>query len=115
MLPYLSHDRSMPPGSDNPAANVTESAPMRRIDKLSMAQRIVVVVALGCAFLALGSYLLSLGQRGIELGWTGYAPLTTPSIGQPGWVSPVVWLVLTGLWAVLSIRLLRPSARDEAD
>jgi formate-dependent nitrite reductase membrane component NrfD len=88
---------------------------MRWIDKLSKAQRVVVVVALGAAFLAVGSYLVSLGRPGIALGWTGYAPLTSPSVGRPGWVSLVVWLVLTCLWAVVSIRLLRPSRRDDPD
>jgi hypothetical protein len=88
---------------------------MRGIDKLDKAQRVVVVVALGAAFLAVGSYLLSLGQPGIALGWTGYAPLSAPSVGRPGWVSLLVWLALTCLWAVVSIRLLRPSGQDQSD
>ena len=86
---------------------------MRRIDKLDKAQRVVVVVALGAAFLALGSYLLSLGQPGM-FGWTGYAPLSAPSVGRPGWVNLLVWLALTCLWAVVSIRLLRPSGEDQS-
>lgn len=93
--------------------NLTESAPMHRIDKLSTAQRVVVVVAIGAAFLAVGSYLQGLGQHGFAFGWTGYAPLSVPNAGRPGWVSLVVWLALTCLWAVVSIRLLRPSRRDE--
>ena len=88
---------------------------MRWIDKLSKAQRVVVVVALGAAFLAVGSYLVSLGQPGIAVGWSGVAPLTAPSVGRPGWVSLVVWLVLTCLWAAVSIRLLRPSGQDDSD
>lgn len=84
---------------------------MYRIDKLAKAQRVVVVVALGAAFLAMGSYLLTLGQHGLAFGWSGYAPLST----RPGWVPLIVWLALTCLWAVVSIRLLRPSGHDDAD
>jgi heme/copper-type cytochrome/quinol oxidase subunit 1 len=87
---------------------------MHRIGKLGKAQRVVVVVAIGAAFLAVGSYLLSLGQPG-AFGWTGYAPLTlaSRSVGRPGWFAPVVWLALTCLWAVVSIWLLRPSDHDD--
>jgi hypothetical protein len=88
---------------------------MHWIDKLGKAQRVVVVVALGVAFLTMGSYLLSLGQHGIAFGWTGYAPLSAPSIGRPGWVSLVVWLVLTCLWAAASMWLLRPTGQDHSD
>jgi heme/copper-type cytochrome/quinol oxidase subunit 1 len=84
------------------------------IDKLSKAQRVVIVVALGAAFLAVGSYLVNLGQPAIAFGWTGYAPLTVPSVRRPGWVPLVLWLVLTCLWAAVSIRVLRPSSRDDS-
>jgi len=82
---------------------------VHRIDKLSKAQRVVVVVALGAAFLAIGSYILSLGQHGFAFGWTGYAPFTSPA-GRPAWLALVVWLALTCLWAAVSIRMLRPSS-----
>jgi tryptophan-rich sensory protein len=88
---------------------------MRRIEKLSKAQRVVVVIALGLALLAVGNYLISLGQPRIAFGWTGYAPLSTPSIGQPGWLSLIVWLALASLWAVASIRLLRPPSHEDSD
>jgi heme/copper-type cytochrome/quinol oxidase subunit 1 len=87
---------------------------MYRIDKLDKAQRVVVVVALGVAFLAVGSYLLSLGQAGTAFGWTGYAPLTAPT-GRPAWLQLIVWLALTCLWAVVSIRVLRPSSHAASD
>jgi hypothetical protein len=97
-------------------ANLAESTLMRRIDNLDKAQRVVVVVALGAAFLAMGSYLLSLGQPGIPFGWSGgFALLSAPSVGRPGWLNLLVWLALTCLWAVLSIRLLRPSRHDDSD
>lgn len=87
---------------------------MRRIDNLCKAQRVVVVVAIGAAFIALGSYFNNRGQRGLAFGWTGYAPLTVgaPAIGLPAWLLLVVWLALTAVWAVVSIRLLRPSGQD---
>jgi hypothetical protein len=92
---------------------------MRRIQKLGMAPRIVVVVALGVAFLAAGSYLPNLGQHHPRVGWYGYAPLhaplNAPSLGWPGWLRLVVWLALACLWAVVSIRLLRPSPHRHSD
>jgi hypothetical protein len=87
---------------------------VRWIDKLSRAQRIVVAVALGAVLMELGSYLPSLGQRGIAFGWVGYAPLTAPVDGWPDWLRLVLWLALTGIWAVVSIRLLRPSKHDDS-
>jgi membrane protein implicated in regulation of membrane protease activity len=87
---------------------------MRWIEKLSRAQRVVVIVALGVAFLAVGSFVLSLGQPVFALGWTGYAPLSALN-GLPGWLRLIVWLALTCLWAVVSIRLLRPSDREDSD
>jgi len=92
--------------------NLAESVLMRRMDKLARAQRVVVVVALGAAFLAVGSYLLGLGQPAIPFGGGGYALLAAPSVGRPGWVPLIVWLALTCLWALVSIRLLRPSDQD---
>lgn len=88
---------------------------MRRIEKLSKAQRVVVVVALGIACLAVGSFLLSLGQPWIPLGWSGYAPLIAQGVGPPGWVNLLVWLALTLLWMVVSVRLLRPQRHDDSD
>ena len=89
---------------------------MQRKHRLSTAQRVVLVVALGFVFLAVGSFLTSLGQPGFPTGWVGFAPLSTVSYGRPAWVSLVVWLVLTCIWAAVSIRLLRPAAApEEAD
>jgi hypothetical protein len=89
---------------------------MRRIDGLSKAQRIVVVIALGLALGALGSYLASFGS-GPAFGWTGYAPLNSgffASARLHPWVPLVVWLVLIGVWALMSVRLMRPSSENAA-
>jgi hypothetical protein len=87
---------------------------MRRIDMLSKAQRIVVVVALGLALMALGSYLVTLGSGagfhvvgGFSAGG-GFS--TTLGPGLKPWLRLIIWLVLIGAWALASVRVLRPSA-----
>lgn len=84
---------------------------MRWIDRLSMAQRIVLAVALGLALAIVASYLASLGTRP---GWYAYAPLTRQllgpqGLGEPGWLRLIIWLAAIGLWALTSVRLLRQS------
>lgn len=91
---------------------------MRRID--SKAQRIVLVVALGLALWIVGNYLASLGSP--FGGWTGYAPSSegqffvaarwSPAFHP--WLRVIIWLVLIGIWAVASIRLLRPESENAA-
>ena len=88
---------------------------MRVIDRLGLAQKIVVVIALGMAFAAVGSYLTRLGGPGA--GWYAYAPLShtvfPPRAGLPGWARLIVWLALTGVWALASVRVLRPDGGVE--
>jgi hypothetical protein len=85
---------------------------MRLTDRLNQSQRIVVVIALGMALGAAGIYLLNLGNTA-RLGWYAYAPLSqsvsAPHTGLAGWLRLIIWLVLIGLWALVSIRVLRPS------
>lgn len=88
---------------------------MHRIDGLSKAQRVVVVIALGLALDAVGSYLVSLGGGNAGFGWV--APVDSavfvPAGAGPGfhgWVIVIIWLVLIGAWALASVRVLRPSA-----
>lgn len=84
---------------------------MRSTDRLSQPQRIVVVIALGLACGAAGIYLVNLGSTGS--GWYAYAPLTQsinpPHPGLAGWLRLIIWLALISLWALVSIRVLRPS------
>jgi heme/copper-type cytochrome/quinol oxidase subunit 1 len=88
---------------------------MRFTDRLSMAQRIVVVVALGFAFGVIGKYLDSLDHTGLT-GWYAYAPLSRsiepPGAGLAGWLRLLVWFVLIGLWAVAAARVLRPAPAE---
>jgi hypothetical protein len=90
---------------------------MRLTDRLSQPQRIVVVVALGMAFGAAGIYLVNRGNTA-GFGWYAYAPLSQvafpPRTGLPGWLRLIIWLALIGLWALASVRVLRPSPEEPA-
>jgi heme/copper-type cytochrome/quinol oxidase subunit 1 len=85
---------------------------MRLIDRLARAQRVVVVVALGLGLGVTGTYVDGLGG-GARVGWYAYSPLTTqlyaPGTGLAAWVRLIIWLGLIGLWALASIRVLRPA------
>jgi heme/copper-type cytochrome/quinol oxidase subunit 1 len=85
---------------------------MRLTDRLSQPQRIVAVIALGMAFGAAGIYLVNLGNAAGG-GWYAYAPLSQavypPHTGLAGWLRLIIWLALIGLWALVSVRVLRPS------
>ena len=84
---------------------------MRLTDRLSQSQKIVVVIALGMACAAAGLYLVHLGNT-VGSGWYAYAPLAQaaypPHTGLAGWLCLIIWLALVGLWALVSIRVLRP-------
>ena len=80
------------------------------MSRFNLAQRIVVVVALGVAVLAFGSWVTRLGRH--ASGWVAYTPLsnsaTVPDLGGlHSWVRLVIWLVLICAWAALSVGLLR--------
>jgi len=79
------------------------------IDRLNLAQRVVVVVTLGLALGVMADYLTGLGVR---TGWYAYAPLSgqvSAGLGEPGWLRLVIWLAAIGLWALTSLRLLSQS------
>lgn len=86
---------------------------MRLTDRLNLPQRIVLVVALALALGEIGTYLDSL-DAAVRFGWftypeshpAGYSP--GPSDWLPAWVHLIIWLVLIALWALPSIRVLRP-------
>ena len=90
---------------------------MRWLDGLNKSQRIVVVIAFGLAIGTLGSYVVNLGS-GLASGWYAYSPLTNGALFAPrglnAWLRVIIWLVLIGVWALGSIRVLRPSAGDGA-
>lgn len=95
-------------------SNVATFGVMRRIDVLSKAQKIVVVVALGLALWALGSYLVTLGSGGELSAFSAGGGFAAPfgsslPFGLKPWLRLIVWLVLIGVWALASVRVLRPS------
>jgi hypothetical protein len=91
---------------------------MRLTDRLSLPQRIVLVVALAAACLAVGLYVASLDNGTGSFGWYAYAPvrstanypLTGPT-GLAGWLRLIIGLALTAFWALASLWLLRPARR----
>ncbi len=90
---------------------------MRLTDGLNTAQRIVIVVAMGIALAAIGRYLVSLGS-GFHVGWYGYralpARLGPPGTGLPRWLRLIIWLGITGIWALASVIVLRPRREPAA-
>jgi hypothetical protein len=88
---------------------------MRLTDRLGKPQKIVIVIALGTAFGAVGRYLVNLGN-GARAGWYAYSPLTQqaypPRTGLAGWLRLIIWLALIALWALASVGVLRPSPED---
>jgi H+/Cl- antiporter ClcA len=87
---------------------------MRLTGRLTQPQKIVVVIALGVVCAAAGIYLVSLGSTA-SFGWYAYAPLSQgvdPRTGLAGWLRLIIWLALTGLWALASIRVLRPAPAE---
>jgi heme/copper-type cytochrome/quinol oxidase subunit 1 len=88
---------------------------MRLTDRLSQPQRIEIVIALGMAFGAAGTYLVDLGNVS-GFGWYAYTPLSqqvyAPRTGLDGWLRLIIWLAMIGLWALVSVRMLRPSPTE---
>jgi hypothetical protein len=88
---------------------------VRPIDGLNKSQRIVIVVAIGIAFGALGLYLTRLGSP--RIGWYAYPALAPgvgpPSMGLPAWLRLIIWLGLTGIWALASVIMLRPPSASQ--
>jgi branched-subunit amino acid ABC-type transport system permease component len=81
-------------------------------------QRVALVVALGIALYFAGAWLAGLGSRS-NFGWVGYAPLSNTAFentafegGLHPWVRLIIWLLLTALWAGLSLVLLRTRAES---
>ena len=90
---------------------------MRLIDGLNTAQRVVIVVAIGIALATIGLYLTKIGSP--RIGWYAYSPLTRgaflPGSGLPAWLRLIIWLGLTGIWASVSVIVLRTPSRGPAE
>jgi len=83
------------------------------IDRLNLAQRIVIVVATGIALAAMGIYLANRGSTKPGHFFIQASPRIGPSPGPPSWLRLITWLVLDGIWAVASVVVLRsPQGSD---
>jgi heme/copper-type cytochrome/quinol oxidase subunit 1 len=95
---------------------ICQAVLMGAIDRLSLPQRVVIVVALGLGLAAAGGFVASLGS--LAAGWYAYAPLTStgylPGNGIPPWLRLIIWLALIVIWAAASVRLLKPSPGPSA-
>ena len=85
---------------------------MRYLDRLGLAQRIVMLIGLGFGLMLLGEYLVSLDSPA-HFGWFGYAPLTENfripgSSGLAAWQRLLIWLGLILVWSVVGVVLLKP-------
>jgi len=87
---------------------------------LLFSQRVVLIVALAFALYVVGMWLTNLDTHPFT-GWVAYAPLSNTSFspyvgGLHPWVRVVIWLLLTIVWTVTSLSLLRPlrASHDEA-
>jgi hypothetical protein len=83
--------------------------------RFNFAQRVVVVIGLGVALYLFGSWVTNLGSH-LPTGWAAFAPLSGASLtpfvgGLHPWVRLVLWLMLTVVWMVSSLFLVR-SPRD---
>jgi hypothetical protein len=89
---------------------------MDRIDRLNLAQRIVVVVALAAALDTIGELVTNFGRH-LDGGWFGYAAnaplMTLPNEGLRPGLAAVVWLVLILVWMLCALRLFRSAETAE--
>jgi hypothetical protein len=85
--------------------------------KLSLPQRIVVVVALGLAARVLDWWLLE--EHGAQSGWFNYAPNSGLAYGPPERFSPLVVavgsLILVTAWCTASIWVLHSRPTNHAE
>ena len=83
---------------------------MRYLDRLGLAQRIVLVIGLGLALLILGTYVVSIGNPTGNFGWFGYAPPSRRILVEDTTLAPwqqlLIWLGLVALWTTASIVIL---------
>ncbi|MCL2583863.1 MAG: hypothetical protein FWE35_15575 [Streptosporangiales bacterium] len=92
---------------------------MRVTDRLSLPQRIVVIIALALAFAVIGDYIPSFATTTVHVPGnasertSAYQSTLTLSVhmGLPGWLQLVIWLILLVAWTLVSIRILRNTGR----
>jgi hypothetical protein len=90
---------------------------MDSLKRLGLAQRIAILVGLGLAIEALGSYIVSLGGPFGNFGSFGFAPLTNNSFISAGgslsaWEQLLIWLGLIAVWSGVALWLLGPTPAE---
>jgi hypothetical protein len=84
-----------------------------------VAQRVVVVVALGDLVALAGSYIVSDGFSARGGGWFNYVPdsneLFFPDVGLDPFPRLVVWAAVVIVWAVVSFWIVGLPATDSSD
>jgi len=94
---------------------------VRYLDRLGLAQRIVLIIGLGFGLTFLGGYLVSIGNPTANFGWFGYAPLTRNAFVPEGsglsiWQQMLIWLGLILVWTTAGVVLFRrPSQVQSGD
>lgn len=83
-----------------------------RQGRLNLGQRFVIVIALGVSLYLFAQWLIGYWEFGSSgFGWVAYAPLSTagplPRVLLHPWVVFLIRLLLTLIWMMLSIALLR--------
>ena len=83
---------------------------MNRLSRLSLGQRVVLVIGLAAVLIVLADFLTAAETL---TGWTGYAPLSVSSReflvpgGLPAYARLLVWLVAVAIWVAGSLPLMR--------
>ena len=78
--------------------------------RLTLRQRVVLVVALGAVLWVLGDWVIEQSNPFIGTGWTAYAPLRVfNGIALRPWAQAVLWLGLIVVWTIAALLILRES------
>jgi heme/copper-type cytochrome/quinol oxidase subunit 1 len=87
---------------------------LKWLNRLNLAQRIVIVVALAAVLDLAGDWITSIGRGPAAFGWVAYAPLSSAtSGGGPNFQWRfLVWILLAVVWAVLSVIVFRPKTPE---
>jgi hypothetical protein len=86
---------------------------MRLTGSPGLAQRIVLIIGIAAALVALGRYLETIGHNDVSFGWFAYAPLNSSAIStfraRPPSVDLAIWGGASVVWALASLRLIGSS------
>ncbi len=91
---------------------------MNRLSRLSLGQRVVLVIGLAAALVVIAGFITTAGT---VTGWTGYAPLSMSNQpflvpgGLPPYARLLVWLVVVVIWVAGSLPLMRSRPGTPAD